>query len=146
MEDKKQSAMVRSEYVGTLKDASEKPAKKKKLGPKEWMRFMYPNRSVRRKYAEKSNEKYAMSKSDIESGKTFLEKVGEIIRGNQEHGAMLHRSFENEVATDHMHYERSKDESCRKHLIEALGEEAGEKAYRNNRRISGIYEEKKMMR
>jgi hypothetical protein len=144
MEENKQPTQtgVYSEYVGSLKDANE-PKKKRKPGKNDWMKFMYPNRSVRRKFDIKGSEKYKLTREEVVNGKTLLDKIGEVLRGNHEHGAMLHRSFENEVATDHMHYERAKDEACLKSLTEALGPERGVKAHNNNRRISGVYEEKK---
>ncbi len=138
---------VYSEYVGSLKDATaEKGKKPKKKDPNAWRKFQYPNREMRRKYAPKGKKKYERTEQEIRAGKTPLEKMGEVLRDNIDHGNMLHRSFENEVATDHMHFESAKEAACLKSLTDALGPEAGVKAHNNNRRLQGVYMDKKMQR
>lgn len=135
---------VYSEYVGSLKDATaEKGNVPRRKDPNAWRRFQYPNRKVRRKYDVKGKKKYALTPTEIQNGKTWLDKIGEVLRDNIDHGNMLHRAFQNEVATDHMHFERAKGESCLKSLTDALGPDAGVKAYNSNRKRQSIYADKK---
>lgn len=132
-----------AQYAGSLKAHGEKP---KKPGKDDWMKYAYPNRRVRRKFEAKSDVKYKRTKEEIAAGKTPFEKYCEILRGNVEHGNMLHRAFQNEVATDQMHFEQAKDAACIKSLTDAFGHETGMKMHNNNRRLRGIYDDKKIMR
>lgn len=156
MEENKQQptqTAVYSEYVGSLKDNSKKETpkeaamrKKRQRNNDDWKKFSYPNRKMRRAYGIKGAKQYKRTAQEIEEMKTPFAKRMEVMRGNLEHGKMLHQSFQNEVATDQMHYERAKDEASLKSLKEALGSERGIRVHNANRRLRGLYEDKKMER
>ena len=137
---------VYSDYVGSLKNAAEPLKKKKnrKPNPNDWMRFAYPNREMRRRFV-KAKIKYNRTPEEIKAGKSPFDKMLEVIDGNLEHGITLDKSFQNEVATDTMHFERSKDEMCVKSLTDSFGSELGMKMHNSNKRLQSIREDKKIM-
>ena len=146
MESKNNSTQtaVYSDYVGSLKGAKPKSQKKIVTDPNEWMKFTYPNRRKRRLYEAKGKKKYFRSKHDIQMKVSLFAKMMQVIDGNVEHGKMLHQSFENEVATDTMHFEQSVDARCAASLVEKYGPEKAKIVFDNNRRLRNIRADKKI--
>lgn len=151
MENKPTQTAITSEYAGSFTSKyssqvkSDKPERKVKKDPNAWMQQMYPNRRMRRHYTKHVSNKYKLDPKEAKEGKTMLQKMGEVMGVEYEHGKTLNMTFQNEVATDIMHWEQAKEESILRHLTEDFGPERASKISQNNRRIRGMYADKKIM-
>lgn len=154
MENKPTQTAVTSEYAGSFTSKYSSQVKSDKQDPKQprarkdpnaWMQQMYPNRRIRRHYTKKIGNKYLLTADEVKNGKTLLHKMGEVMGAEYEHGKVLNQTFLNEVATDIMHWEQAKEDSILRNLTEAFGSERANKVAQNNRRLRGIYADKKIM-
>ena len=155
MDNKPTQTAATSEYVGSfagkyssqIKFDQQNPKQRKaRKDPNAWMKNMYPNRRVRRHYTKHVSNKYKLTKEESKAGKTMLQKMGEVMGAEYEHGKVLNQTFMNEVSTDIMHWEQAKEESILRNLTEAFGPERASKIAQNNRRLRGEYADKKIMR
>ena len=140
-----QTAFV-TNSVGSVSSSSasknEASAKKKKPGKNDWMKYQYPNRSIRRQYRNKDAKR--ITAADIEDGTTpfvkwYEETVANIIQGQRRHAA-----FGEAVAHTAMIDEQITDSLCLRSFIAKYGDMRGNREFNAYKKLQNAMIEKKM--